>query len=293
MALRTFEEWLGRERVVEGRIDPEHARKLAATLDLEVDDVREGEPLPLGWHWAFLTEAEPRSALGPDGHARRGDFIPPIPRERRMWAGGSLRFLSQIRIGSVARRRSTIRSIEHKQGRAGPLSFVTVRHRISDSGGVVIEEDQDLVYLDRARGEVRAPGAAAERSARPGRELVDRFEPDEVTLFRFSALTFNGHRIHYDRAYARDVEGYPDLVVHGPLVALLLLSAGLRAGGVDRGRVAPSTPLLFQYRARRPAFLGEALELFAEPSDRPGALELEAAVAARGAVMTATLSQER
>ena len=287
-----FDRWLGRERVAEGTIDADHARKLAATLDVAGDDLREGAPLPPGWHWIYLTGSAARSELGEDGHARRGDFLPPVPRERRMWAGGTLRFLSPLRIGAAARLRSTIHAVEDKDGRSGPLSFVTVRHELSSSDGVAIEEEQELVYLDRGPRRAHSAGEEYGRPDPSRGRLVETFVPDEVTLFRFSALTFNGHRIHYDRDYARDVEGYPDLVVHGPLIALLLLGAGLRASGADREGLDRPRPARFRYRAARPAFCGETLELHVTDDEATDTVHLVASVRGRGVVMRATLALE-
>lgn len=319
----SFEDWLGRERTTEDTITLERARKLAATLDLDPAALEEGAPLPYGWHWIYHRAAAPRSALAEDGHERRGDFLPPIPLDRRMWAGGRLRFARPLLIGTPVRRVSTIRSIEEKEGRSGPLAFVTVEHRLHDADGVALEEEQDLVYLDRRPGEGGSEGAKSSKEAGHGAEgegrggqragrggeragrggehgagpdWTESFVADEVTLFRFSALTFNGHRIHYDRAYATGVEGYPDLVVHGPLLALLLVGVGGRwaaesggEGGVvgagdmagpgsstaldpARHRSTPGTPVLdFTYRALQPVFCNEEIELCGRVASGTGA----------------------
>lgn len=283
--------WIGRERTVEDVVTLDRARKLAATLDLNPSSVVAGAPLPPGWHWAYFHEAVRRAELGEDGHEGRGAFLPPIPHERRMWAGGRVSFMRAPCIGDEAQRRSTVRSIESKQGRRGPLVFVTVGHTISDVRGVVIEEEQDLVFLDGSdptdgeRARAKDQGEAATEQV----ESVEPFRADEVTLFRFSALTFNGHRIHYDRRYARS-EGYPELVVHGPLLALSLLQAGLRWAGEGAGtRAGPREGAVrFVYRALQPVFCGEAVDLCGRASD--GSSELWVRHPERGIAMRATLT---
>jgi 3-methylfumaryl-CoA hydratase len=291
----TFEEWIGRERVAEDMLTLERARKLAATLDLDPDTLQDEGPLPRGWHWIYFHQAAPRSALAEDGHERRGDFLPPIPLTRRMWAGGRLRFTRALRIGAKIRRVSTIRSIEMKEGRSGPLAFVTVEHRLSDADGVLLEEEQDLVYLNPAP----APDAPAHRSPTPDSPAPDSTETvtlDEVALFRFSALTFNGHRIHFDRRYTVEVEHYPDIVVHGPLLALLLLGVGSRWADEHAARTAAEGALSFRYRAVQPAFCNEAIDLCAAAVPASGseqgseaAVDLWAAHPTRGVLTRAAM----
>ena len=267
---RPMREWVGRERVTEDVIALDRARALAASLDQDPAALNAGDVLPHGWHWIYFHDAIRRSALGEDGHERRGDFLPPLPQRRRMWAGGRLRFTGSLAIGATLRRVSRVRSVENKEGRSGPLVFVTVEHTLHSGDEVVLEEEQDLVFVDRRPGPEPAaatrPGSGSAATARPAlmpdAEWSEPFAADEVTLFRFSALTFNGHRIHYDRGYATEVEGYPGIVVHGPLLALLLLGAGLRSlGGADDRRDAP-TALSFDYRALGPVFANETIALF-------------------------------
>ena len=295
MVAHPFEDWIGRDRIMEDTVTLDRARKLAATLDLDPDVPRNGGPLPHGWHWIYFHEAVPRSALADDGHERRGDFLPPIPLARRMWAGGRLRFGRALRIGTRVRRVSTVRSVELKQGRSGSLAFVTVEHSLSDEAGVVLEEEQELVYLDRiAEGRGGRPGGAR-KSSDAEAAVPDWTEPcslDEVALFRFSALTFNGHRIHYDRPYAVEVEHYPDLVVHGPLLALVLLGAGGRWADALTGRPAAGQPVSFTYRALQPVFCNESIDLCGVASHGSAsehALGLWAAHATRGVVTRAEL----
>lgn len=285
-----LEDWIGRERASSDILTLERAKKLAATLDLDPDGLTADAPLPPGWHWIYFHEPVVRSDLAEDGHERRGTFLPPVPLDRRMWAGGRLRFLRALRIGERVQRISTIRSVEEKEGRAGPLAFVTVEHRIVGEEGVVaLEEEQDLVYLSRTR-----PGEGA-RSGEgvPAEPPVwsEPFAADEVTLFRFSALTFNGHRIHYDRRYATEVEGYPDVVVHGPLLALSLLGAGTRWTAAAQS-AEPLMGWRFGYRARRPVFCRETVRLLGRgaSAEDGGGLELLVRHPDRGTAMDATLT---
>ena len=245
------EAWIGREEESGARVLASVVNAMAATLDLE-HSPQAGEPLPPGWQWLFFNPLARRSALGSDGHPRRGGFLPPIELPRRMWAGSRIRYLADLPVESQAMRHSRILKIENKVGKRSSLSFVTVQHTISCAGTPCIAEEQDIVYR-----EATAPGAVT--APVPQRydgvaQWSRRFEPDTPLLFRYSALTFNGHRIHYDRAYARDEEGYPDLVVHGPLTATLLQQFALEHGA---GR-----PLArFDFRGVSPLFVGRAFQL--------------------------------
>ncbi len=282
------EAWIGRTRTFTQRVALAPARALAATLDEDPEALAHGAEIPHGWHWIYFNEPVRRSLLGPDGHEARGGFLPPVPLERRMWAGGRLSFRRPLRIGEELSRTSTVMDVRSKRGRTGPLVFVTVRHRVEGADGPVLEEEQDLVY--RGRPSAPAPGEPAPPDARK----LDEFEADAVTLFRFSALTFNGHRIHYDHRWATEQEGYPDVVVHGPLVALLLLRAGLRARGGDVGvgggaAADDESPLAYRYRARAPLFRGERFDLLAREEGKHG-LRLWAVHPERGVAMEAALS---
>ena len=216
-----YGDWIGR---TERRSDTLAAAPLAglsATLD-RADDPEpvQGSPLPPLAHWLYFLPRAPQREIGPDGHPRRGGFLPPVPLPRRMWAGGRLRFEHDLRVGDEAERRSTIASVEAKDGRSGALVFVTVRHEVSDARGLALSEEHDIVYRDHPQPGAAAPSTAGARTDEDfHREIV----PDPVLLFRYSALTFNGHRIHYDRSYVTEVEGYPGLIVHGPLIATLLV----------------------------------------------------------------------
>jgi len=258
-----YEDWIGREEERSERIQGSVVEAMAATLDLERSPLA-GEALPPGWQWLFFNPVVRRNALGIDGHPRRGGFLPPIELPRRMWAGSRIRYLADLPVQAQATRRSRILKIENKAGKSGLLSFLTVEHTISCDGTPCISEEQDIVYR-----EATPPGAVAARA--PTRyhgvpQWSRSFEPDTTLLFRFSALTFNGHRIHYDQAYARNEEGYPDLVVHGPLTATLLQQFALEHGA---GR-----PLArFDFRGATPLFVGRAFQLEGRQVE-DGALEL-------------------
>ena len=210
--------WVGRSEAVTDQIDIGRAVAMAATLDLLASPAI-GDSLPPLWHWLYFWSAIPASQLGTDGHAQRGGFLPPVSLPRRMWAGGRLKFLAPLPVGTQAERVSRIKAIEVKQGKSGPLVFVTVAHDISVQAKLVIQEEHDIVYRD-----VLQVGDSASRVklAPTDSHWFREVSPDPVQLFRYSALTFNGYRIHYDRTYATEVEGYPGLIVHGPLIASLL-----------------------------------------------------------------------
>jgi 3-methylfumaryl-CoA hydratase len=231
---------------------PGPAQALGALLDVPVPDLAAGAGLPLLWHWVYLLDRPAQTDLGPDGHPVRGTVpAPPGPGLRRMWAGGRIRIRGTLRCGEPATRRSRISSVEDKQGRSGPLTFVTVDHQVRQRGRIIVDEQQDVVY--RTAAGPAGPGAAT-AAAVPVVPPGDGERPIEVSptlLFRFSALTYNAHRIHYDRDYARDAEGYPGLLTHGPLQALAMAEAA-RAAGYPVG--ADGAELVFDYRLLSPLF---------------------------------------
>ena len=248
---------------------PGPAEALGALLDVPVPDMEGGEELPPLWHWLYLLERPATADLGPDGHPVRGAIpAPPGPGRRRMWAGGRLRRDAPLRCGETATRRTTVAKSVDKHGRTGAMTFVTVLHQISQGGRVVLEEEQDIVYRAAAeQGSTRTAVRDTEREA----ETAVPAAPGEwevatpvSLLFRFSALTYNGHRIHYDREYARDVEGYPGLVVHGPLQALLMTEAVRRRGSALRQGSR------FEYRLVAPVFDFDGLVVSAEPASSDG-----------------------
>lgn len=255
-----FDAWVGREEERTELVLPSAVAAMAATLDMDNAPV-EGQALPPGWQWMYFNPVVRRSGLGIDGHPQRGGFLPPIELPRRMWAGSRLRYLADVPIGAKAMRRSLILKVENKVGKRGSLWFVTVEHMISCGGKPCIMEEQDIVYRD-ATPPGAAPAPAPEvydAQAQWRREVL----PDTTLLFRYSALTFNGHRIHYDQPYARDEEGYPGLVVHGPLTATLLQQFALEHGG---GRQLAS----FDFRGVSPLFVGRAFTLEGRESDNGG-----------------------
>ncbi len=218
--LLDFSTWIGRTETVHDGMSPEQARSAAATFDQEVTAFGVRSPLPPLWQWFYFLPRAPQSALDIDGHPQRGGFLPPIPFPRRMFAGSRMQFHRPLRLGAPAVREGEIRNVVLKSGRSGSLAFVTVGYRFLQDGELCIDEEQDIVY--------REPGApvAAPTVAPPPHQADGVWSrmitPDSRLLFRFSALTFNAHRIHYDRPYALHDEGYPGLVVHGPLTAMLL-----------------------------------------------------------------------
>lgn len=235
-----YADWIGRRRTRAGRLSRGDVARMAALFDRdETPDV-----LPPAWHWGVLTEADRQSRIGPDGHPERGGFMPPIPAPLRMFAQAQMRFFSDVQVGVESELHEQIASIVEKSGKAGALTFVELRRRLSQGGVVRLEETQSIVYRDRAQGPAPAPAIVAAPQPAQWRRTI---RPDPVLLFRFSAATFNSHRIHYDRPYAMEVEAYPALVVHGPLIALLLLEA-------LHGAVAGAQVRAFNFRAVRPLF---------------------------------------
>lgn len=255
--------WIGRSQTRDGALTPELAAMMVGALGHPASPpppVHPGAPVPPLWHWAAFPEVVPLSGLGPDGHAKLGGFLPPLPFNRRMWAGGRLIFRGSLTIGERITRRSEIRSIEFKTGGTGNMAFVRVGHDLTGESGATIHEEQDLVYLpipDSYRPPRTLPA--------PEAPVLDEWlEAGPVRLFRYSAATYNGHRIHYDRTYAAEVEHYPGLVVHGPMQATLLMDAATRHTG--------KPPRRFDYRGVHPMFDG-MLRLVAV-ADGPRALSL-------------------
>ena len=236
--------WIGRSESYTDQVTPTPIAALAATLDRDDPAPTAGDRLPALWHWLYFLPIPRASELGPDGHARRGGFMPPVPLPRRMFAGGRYRFDRPIRVGDTIVRQSRIADVTAKRGRRGPLVFVVVRHDISNSEGLAVVEEHDIVYRDTARPGEPAPAAQPAPGDAAWRQEI---RVDDVTLFRYSALTFNGHRIHYDRRYATEVEGYPGLVVHGPLIATLMLE-------LLRRNVPEASLARLSFRAVSPVF---------------------------------------
>jgi 3-methylfumaryl-CoA hydratase len=237
-------EWRGRTESRSDEVTSAPIAALSATLDRDDPLPRAGDPLPPLWHWLYFVPIPRQSELGPDGHARRGGFLPPVPLPRRMFAGDRVQFHRPLRVGEKISRLSRIIDVTHKQGRSGPLVFVVVRHEISDRQGVAVVEEHDIVYRENPKSTDPPP---APQTPPSGAAWTRQIHPDPTLLFRYSALTFNGHRIHYDRRYATEVEGYPGLVVHGPLIATLLLD-------LLRRNLADAAVASLSFRAIRPLF---------------------------------------
>lgn len=239
--MNEWESWIGRCTQSIARLDAEQANHMAVMLDRE-PGFREGDALPPAWHWLYFHDLIKASDLGDEGHPRLGLIMPPMPLPRRMWAGGTIEFRAPIQLGETAEKTSVIRSITPKQGRTGSLYFVSVEHTLRVQGETKIFEEQSIVYREMSTGEAVTQARPAPTDA----DFSQQYELNSSALFRYSALTFNAHRIHYDLDYAREVEGYPNLVVHGPLIATLLLDVYAQQG----------LPLAtFRYQARSPLFL--------------------------------------
>jgi 3-methylfumaryl-CoA hydratase len=270
--------WIGKTESRSDIVSGTPVQGLAAMLDHDVPEPAAGDRVPPCGHWLYWFTPIPRqSMLGADGHPKRGGFLPPVLLPRRMWAGSRIEFRSSLRVGEALQRHSTIAEVSGKEGRSGSLVFVRVRHEVGNGRGVALVEEQDIVYRDDPKPGEQAPAA---KPAPAACDFSRTIEPDAPLLFRYSALTHNGHRIHYDRTYAAQVEGYPGLVVHGPLIATLLVDL--------LQRQAPEASLAsFTFRAVKPLFDiapfqvcgrresdGKTVQLWAQNAD--GALAMEA-----------------
>jgi 3-methylfumaryl-CoA hydratase len=218
--LAQWQQWVGRREQRSDLVTAAPLAGLSATLDRIEPEPMPGSEIPPLAHWMYFLPVAPQREIGEDGHLRRGSFLPAIPLPRRMWAGGRFDFFHPLCVGDEIVRTSRIASVDAKFGRSGMLVFVTVRHEISNARGLAIAEEHDIVYRDAPMPGV--PGPVPTR-APTDETFLREIAPDPVLLFRYSALTFNGHRIHYDRSYVTGVEGYPGLIVHGPLIATLLV----------------------------------------------------------------------
>jgi 3-methylfumaryl-CoA hydratase len=275
-------EWIGKTESRADHVTITPIAALSATLDREDSFPREGDVLPSLWHWLYFLPLHRESELGADGHPKRGGFVPPVPLPRRMFAGGRHQFHRALRVGEEISRVSRIADVTHKIGRNGPLVFVLVRHEIGNREGLAVVEEHDIVYRDHPQ-----PGERAQnpQSAPTGEAWAREVNADAVMLFRFSALTFNPHKIHYDLKYCTDVEGYPGLVVHGPLIATLL--ADLARQNLPDAKVTS-----FSFRAVRPLFDtkpftvcgrrdedGQSVQLWAKDAEGWLAMEAKATLA--------------
>jgi 3-methylfumaryl-CoA hydratase len=254
MGVGDWASWIGRTEEREDTATLAPIAALSALLDRDDPPPRAGDAAPPLAHWLYFLPLYPQSEAGPDGHALKGSFLPPVPLPRRMWAGSRLEFLRPLVLGSTIRKRSTILDVTEKEGRSGPLVFVTVRHEVSDAGGLVLTDEHDIVF----RGETVL--AARDIPARGEETWRREIRPDPVLLFRYSAVTFNSHRIHYDHPYVTRVEGYPGLVVHGPLIATLLVDL------LRRNR--PDTILRqYRFRALKPLYDTASFHTCGQPDE--------------------------
>jgi 3-methylfumaryl-CoA hydratase len=257
-------QWIGRSTEASDIVTAQLVKGLRATLFQEVGEPKTGDAAPFTVHWCLAQPVFPMSMLGPDGHPTRGGFLPPVPLPRRMWAGGELEFLDPLRVGDEAKRTSRISDIAVKTGSTGTLCFVSVEHLVTTPRGIAIRERQDIVYRDMDGAPVGTPKAPPPPPP-PTAKHREAHLADPVLLFRYSALTFNGHRIHYDRDYVTKVEGYPGLIFHGPLQAAFIveLAAKLHGG---------TPPKKFSYRGVQPLFEGS--EFSVNANDNGGSMEL-------------------
>jgi len=277
-----FDDWIGKGREQHERIDTMLPAGMSATLDRDDPAPRDGDPLPLPWHWMFFRDCTAQSELGTDGLPERGGLMPPVPLPRRMWAASDIKFNSPLRLGETAIKRSEITSVTEKCGKSGRLVFVNLCHTIlNEAEEVAIVEGQTIVYTEAVKSSAMLPSRPSPENPSWRRSLV----PDPVLLFRYSALTYNPHRIHYDQPYVTQEEGYPDLVVHGPLIATLMVDLCRRS--------RPEARIIgFSFRAIAPLFCGNEMVLGAAPSDdglraRVWAANHEGGLASRGEVMFA------
>jgi len=256
-------QWIGRTQEATDIVTTQLVKGLRATLFQEVGEPRIGDAAPFTVHWCLAQPVFPMSMLGADGHPTRGGFLPPVPLPRRMWAGGEIEFRDALRVGDESTRTSRISDVTVKIGSTGQLCFVSVEHTVTSSRGVAIRERQDIVYREMTGAQASAPAKAA--SPPPAAQHRETHVSDSVLLFRYSALTFNGHRIHYDRDYVTKVEGYPGLIFHGPLQAAFIveMAAKLRGG---------KAPKKFTYRGVQPLFEGGEFSINA--NDNGAAMEL-------------------
>jgi 3-methylfumaryl-CoA hydratase len=256
-------QWIGRTAEASDIVTAQLVKGLRATLFQEVGEPMPGDAAPWTAHWCLAPPVFPMSQLSQDGHPARGGFLPPVPLPRRMWAGGELEFSELLRVGDEVKRTSRIADVTMKTGSTGVLCFVSVEHLITTARGTALRERQDIVYRDMASGQQAAPAKSA--APPPVAKHRESHMSDPVLLFRYSALTFNGHRIHYDRDYVTKVEGYPGLIFHGPLQASFIveLAAKLHGG---------TAPKKFSYRGLQPLFEGS--EFSVNANDTGAGLEL-------------------
>jgi 3-methylfumaryl-CoA hydratase len=248
--------WIGKSQTEQDTISAAPLRMMRALLNLPQATadapLQASSALAPLWHWLYFLPAPQQSELGDDGHAKRGGFLPPVPLPRRMWAAGQFEFFHNLHLGDEITRTSTIDDVTVKTGRTGSLCFVRVRHEVSNvrdgvDMGLALREFHDIVYRPAPQAASSAAPQPATFDAAPSAAYSQVITPSDPLLFRYSALTFNGHRIHYDRKYVTEIEGYPGLIVHGPLMATLLAGLGQKLN--PDARIAA-----FEFRALKPVF---------------------------------------
>jgi 3-methylfumaryl-CoA hydratase len=270
-------QWIGRTSEDSDIVTAQLVKGLRATLFMEIGEPKRGDGAPFTVHWCLAQPVYPMSELGPDGHPTRGGFLPPVPLPRRMWAGGELEFLDALRVGDETTRTSRISDVTMKTGSTGVLCFVSVEHVVKTPRGIAIRERQDIVYRDVSTGQ--SPATTKPAAPPPVAQHRESHMADPVLLFRYSALTFNGHRIHYDRDYVTRVEGYPGLIFHGPMQAALLVEFAAKLHG-------GTAPKKFSYRGLQPLFEGSEFSVNTNRTDN--GMELWTANSAGQPTMKAT-----
>lgn len=264
MPKQNLNAWIGREHQVEDSIPATPVRGMATLLNKDLSETEAATALPLLWHWLYFLDMPAQNRLANDGHAERGDFLPPITLPRRMWASSKVTFHQAIRIGSDSLKQSRISAIEEKQGRSGSLAFVTVQHEYYCDSALAVSEEQNIVYREASSAKAQSTGG---KTAPASYDFQRQMTVNETLLFRYSALTFNAHRIHYDREYAMHTEAYPGLVVHGPLLATLLLD--LLQAKLPERKITE-----FEFRALQPVFDIDSFSLCGQMPDDKHASQL-------------------
>jgi len=277
----SYGDWTPTVETVTETLDLTQVRKFANVLDLDETAFEDGTALPPMWHWLFFLHRAPTAQIGPDGHPKRGGFFPPVELQRRMFAGEQVKFHAPLRIGQPATRTGTVTRLDEKEGRSGRLVLASAHYRIEQGGKLCVEDTHDIVFL--AGGGPAAPAPGPDSFTAPDGAWHREVKAEPVILFRFSALCFNSHRIHYDADYAKNEEGYPGLVVHGPLTALLLS---------EMARTNMEAPMTeYSFRGRAPIFEPWPFHLVGQPGDAKangGSVELQAVRNDATVAMTAT-----
>ena len=255
-AAESHQDWIGRTETATDMITQRMAAHMAATLGRDDPPPRPGDPFPVGWQWMVCAVAALPAEVGPDGLPARAGLLPPIPLPRRMWAGGRMTIHQPLKVGEAVRRTTELKSLVHKEGRSGAIAFATLKHDFAGEAGLAIEEEMDVAFRAEKTEDEQAPPPVPAPAAAVWQRTIT---PDPLLLFRYSALTFNGHRIHYDRPYTMEVEGYPGLLVHGPLIATCLFDLMRRS--------TERAPASLSFRAMRPLYDTAPFEVCGAPTE--------------------------